>query len=298
MPETAPFPEVHLHRSCLYMPGSNARAMEKARTLDADVIILDLEDAVAPDAKVAARQTVCDAVAAGGFGRRYVVVRINALDTQWGGDDLTQAVAAGPDALLAPKVTGAEDIRAIDRVMNKAGAARTMALWVMIEMPLTILNIGEIAAASADTRLATLIMGTNDLAKELRARSTPDRHAFQSALQLTLAAARAHKLTAIDGVYNEIANAKGLEQECQQGRDLGYDGKSLIHPAQLAVCNAVFSPDPKAVEQARAVIAAFADPGNAGQAVLKVNGKMTELLHLEEARRIIAVADTIASMEG
>ncbi|MEE9433187.1 MAG: CoA ester lyase [Sphingorhabdus sp.] len=283
-------------RSCLYMPGSNARAMEKARSISADVIILDLEDAVAADAKETARAAVCEAVSGEGFGHREVVIRINAPSTPWGADDLTQAAAARPDALLAPKVTSGADIKAIDEAMSAAGAPVDMALWVMIEMPLAILNIAEIAAVANDTRLCAFVMGTNDLAKELRAQPGPYRQAFQTALQITVAAARAHGLSAIDGVYNDIENAAGLEQECKQGRMLGFDGKTLIHPAQLEICNRIFAPSAEEISQAKAVIAAFADPANAGQGVITVGGKMTELLHLEEARRVAAVADAIAQL--
>jgi len=296
MTENQPSTKFRPRRSCLYMPGSNARAMEKARTIDADVVILDLEDAVVPDAKAEARQAVCDAVLQKGFGHREVVLRINALDTDWGHDDLRQCAETQPDAILVPKVTSAQDIADIDAALNAAGAPPEMGLWVMIEMPLAILNIAEIAAASRNTRLTTFVMGTNDLAKEMRAVTTPDRLAFQTALQLSVAAARANNLTAIDGVFNDIADDQGLEDECRQGRILGFDGKSLIHPAQLEIANSIFSPDIAQIEQARDVIAAFADPANAGRGVLKVNGKMTEVLHLQEAERIVAIADTIENL--
>lgn len=281
-------------RSCLYMPGSNSRALERARTIAADVLILDLEDAVPPDSKEVARDQVTAAVAADDFGGREVVVRINGLDTPWGKEDLTAAITASPDAILVPKVVAAADIYTIDAALDAAGASLDCALWVMIEMPLAILNIGAIGAAAADTRLTAFVMGTNDLAKEMRAETTPDRAAFTTALALTLTAARAHGLIAIDGVYNDIGNAEGLANECHQGRTIGFDGKTLIHPSQLATCNTVFSPSDDVVEQAQAVIAAFTDPANAGIGVLKVNGKMTELLHLDEACRLIAIANAIA----
>ncbi len=284
-------------RSCLYMPGANTRALEKARSLDADVLILDLEDAVAPDAKREARTNIAAAVRTGGYGPREVVIRINGLDTEWGADDLAAAVAAGPDAILAPKVMGGRDVQLLSDAMNAAGATDSMALWVMIEMPRAILNIEEIADMAGRTRLAALVMGTNDLAKELRAASTPDRAAFQTALSLSVAAARASGIVAIDGVYNDIQNPDGLQSECQQGRTLGFDGKTLIHPAQLEICNRVFAPSADDVAQAQAVIATFADPGNAGKGVLKVNGQMTEILHLEEARRIVATAEAIDGFE-
>ena len=280
-------------RSCLYMPGANARALEKAREILADTLILDLEDAVAPEAKAEARAAIAAALNAGGYGPRELVVRMNGLDTEWGHADLEMAVAAGAHAVLAPKVTSARDIERLDAALKSAGAAEGFALWVMIEMPLAILNIHEIAAAATRSHLTTFVMGTNDLAKEYRARMTPDRLAFQTALQLSMAAARAYGLTAIDGVYNDIKNEEGFAAECEQGRDLGFDGKTLIHPSQVETCNRTFAPSAADVNQARAVIAAFADPVNAGKGVLKVNGKMTELLHLDEARRTVAMDEAI-----
>ena len=283
-------------RSCLYMPGANARAMEKAREIPADTLILDLEDAVAPEAKGEARGAIAAALKVGGYGPRELVVRMNGLDTEWGHADLEMAVAAGAHAVLAPKVTGARDIERLDAALGKVGAGADFALWVMIEMPLAILNIKEIAAAKIGSRLTTFVMGTNDLAKEYRARMTPDRLAFQTALQLSVAAARAFGLTAIDGVYNDIKNEAGFAGECEQGRDLGFDGKTLIHPSQVETCNRVFAPSAADVDQARAVIEAFADPANAGKGVLKVNGKMTELLHLDEARRTVAMDEAIRAL--
>jgi len=285
-------------RSCLYMPGANERALEKAKTLSADTLIFDLEDAVAPDAKLAARETIAAALAGGGYDPREIVIRINGLDTEWGHDDLRAAVAAGPDAILAPKVTGAADIDLLNKALDEAGADADLDLWVMIEMPLALFRLDEIAAASKRTRLRAFVMGTNDLAKEMRAlNDPPQRTAFQTALSLSVAAARAYDLVAIDGVYNGIGDEAGLAAECRQGRLMGFDGKTLIHPSQLATANGVFAPAPDDVAQARAVIAAFSDPANAGKGVLKVNGKMTELLHLEEARRTFEVAEAIAQME-
>ncbi|HBH42818.1 MAG TPA: CoA ester lyase, partial [Hyphomonas atlantica] len=266
-------------RSCLYMPGANERALEKAKSLAADTVIMDLEDAVAPDAKEAARETIRAAIQGGGYGHREIVVRMNGLDTEWGQADLKMAVDSGAHALLAPKVIDGSDIDRLDDTMSRAGAPADMGLWVMIEMPKAILNIKDIAEAVGRTRLTTFVMGTNDLAKEYRARMTPDRLAFQTALQLSVAAARAYNIIAIDGVYNDIKNEQGLIDECEQGRDLGFDGKTLIHPSQLDTANRVFAPSPHDVEHAQAVIEAFADPENAGKGVLKVNGKMTELLH-------------------
>lgn len=283
-------------RSALYMPGANTRALEKAKSLAADMLLLDLEDAVAPEAKAEAREAVCAAVKAGGYGPREVVIRVNGLDTEWGLDDLAAAVAAGPDGILAPKVIDGGDVDRLDDAMSRAGAPDGMGLWVMIEMPKAILNIQDIAEAVGRTRLAGFVMGTNDLAKELRAQPTPDRVAFQASLGMAVAAARAYDLVALDGVFNAIGDEDGLVAECAQGRAMGFDGKTLIHPSQLEPCNRVFSPDPQDVEQARAVIAAFAAPENAGKGVLKVNGKMTELLHLEEARRLVAVQAAIEAM--
>lgn len=285
-------------RSCLYMPGANTRALEKARGLPADTLILDLEDAVAPDAKDEARDAIRAALAEGGYGHREVLVRMNGLDTPWGGEDLKMAVEAGADGILAPKVETGADIKRLDEALSRADAPPSMALWVMIEMPLAILNIKEIAEAADGTRLTTFVMGTNDLAKEYRAKATPDRIAFQTALQLSIAAARAFGLTAIDGVYNDIKNEDGLLFECEQGRALGFDGKTLIHPSQLDTTNRIFAPSPADVEQAKAVIEAFADPANAGKGVLKVNGKMTELLHLDEAKRTVEMDEAIRKFEA
>ena len=283
-------------RSALYMPGANVRALEKAKTLSADSLIFDLEDAVAPDAKADARENVAKAVRDGGYGHREICVRINGMDTEWGLDDMKAAVQAGPNAILAPKVIGGEDIERLDDAMSRAGAPEDMSLWVMIETPHAILNIQEIAVNAGRTRLNTFVMGTNDLAKEFRAVATPDRAAFRTSLSLTIAACRAFDLVAIDGVYNDIQNPGGFRQECEQGRILGFDGKTLIHPSQLDICNEVFAPAEADVAQAKDVIAAFADPANAGKGVLKVNGKMTELLHLEEANRIVAMDEAIKAI--
>ena len=263
----------------------------------ADTLLLDLEDAVAPDAKLTAREAILSAVKQGGYGYREIVIRMNGLSTEWGADDLKMAVSSGAKAVLAPKVESAADIHALDKALKDAGAPADFGLWVMIEMPKAILHIEEIAATAADTRLTTFVMGTNDLAKEYRARMTRDRIAFQTALQLTIAAARAYGVTAIDGVFNDIKDEDGLIFECEQGRDLGFDGKTLIHPSQLDTANRVFAPSHNDVEQAKAVIEAFADPANAGKGVLKVNGKMTELLHLDEARRTVAMDEAIRAFE-
>jgi citrate lyase subunit beta/citryl-CoA lyase len=276
------------------MPGANAKALEKAKTLAADVLLLDLEDSVAPEAKEAARAAVAAAVEAGGYGKREVIVRVNALATPWGREDIAAAGAARPDGVLAPKVETGEQVVALDDAMTEAGFPDAAALWVMIETPRAILNLAEIAAASRGTRLAAFVMGTNDLAKEMRARPGALRTPFHGALSLAVMAARAEGLVVIDGVYNDIANTEGFEAECRQGLDFGFDGKTLIHPSQIDVCNAMFAPSEAEVTRARAIIAAFALPENAGKGVIKVDGKMTELLHLEEARRIVAVAEAIS----
>jgi citrate lyase subunit beta/citryl-CoA lyase len=283
-------------RSCLYMPGANAKALEKAKTLPADVLLLDLEDSVAPEAKADARAQVASVVKAGGYGKREVIVRCNALATPWGRDDIAAAGPAGPDGLLAPKVETAEEVRTLDAAMTEAGFPAHAALWIMIETPRAILNLAEIAAAAKGTRLSVFVMGLNDLAKETRARAGAKRAAFFAPLSLAVTAARAEGLTAIDGVYNDIADQAGFEAECRQGLEFGFDGKTLIHPSQIEGCNAIFAPTPEEVSRARAVIDAFALPENAGKGVIKVDGKMTELLHLEEARRVVAVADAIESL--
>jgi citrate lyase subunit beta/citryl-CoA lyase len=281
-------------RSCLYMPGANAKALEKAKMLPADVLLLDLEDSVAPETKAEARAQVAAAVQAKGYGRREVVVRVNALSTPWGRDDIAAAGAAGPDGMLAPKVESAAQVRELDAAMSAAGCPPDATLWVMVETPRAILNIAEIAAAAKGTRLTAFVLGLNDLAKETRARAGISRAPFFAALSLAVTAARAHGLTAIDGVYNDIADAAGFEAECRQGLDFGFDGKTLIHPSQIDTANTVFAPTAEELTRARAIIAAFALPENAGKGVIKVDGRMTELLHLQEAKRIVAVAEAIS----
>lgn len=281
-------------RSCLYMPGANAKALEKAKTLPADVLLLDLEDSVAPEAKADARAQVAAAVQAGGYGKREVIVRVNALTTPWGQDDIVAAGAARPDGVLAPKVESGEQVRALDVEMTKAGFGPGASLWVMIETPRAILNLAEIAAAARGTRLSVFVMGLNDLAKETRARPGANRAAFFAPMSLAVTAARAEALTVIDGVYNDIADAAGFEAECRQGLEFGFDGKTLIHPSQIDVCNDVFAPSAEEVSRARSVIEAFALPENAGKGVIKVDGRMTELLHLEEAKRVVALMEAIS----
>ncbi len=285
-------------RSVLYMPGANERALEKAKTLAADSLILDLEDAVAPEAKIEARDRVCGVVKAGGYGPRELIVRINGQDTEWGKADLKAAARAEPDAILAPKVTCGDDIRCLDEALSEAGASAKLSLWVMIETPLSILNIREIAAIARTTRLSGFVIGSNDLIKDFRAEPMPGRENLAACYTLTIAAARAYDLLVFDGVYNDIANAEGFAAESRQARAFGFDGKTLIHPSQVDPCNTIFAPPADAVKHAGDVIAAFADPANAGKGVLKVNGRMTELLHLAQAKRMVAVADAIAAREA
>jgi citrate lyase subunit beta/citryl-CoA lyase len=280
-------------RSVLYMPGSNARALEKARELAADALILDLEDSVAPDAKDLARKQVCDAVKVKGFGKREVVIRINAHSTPWGDADLTAAADAAPDAILVPKISSPQDLAAVEARLT--GRDVSFALWAMIETPLAILNIAAIAAAGG--RLACFVMGTNDLIKEARGQHTPGRENLSAALGLSVMAARAYGLVILDGVYNDIQNADGFEEGCHQGRAFGFDGKTLIHPSQIEPCNRIFAPSVEEIEAARRVIAAFDLPENKGKGAIKVDGRMVELLHAEIARQTVAVADAIAMLE-
>jgi citrate lyase subunit beta/citryl-CoA lyase len=286
-------PDPRPRRSALYMPASNPRALEKARGLACDVVILDLEDAVLPEAKPDARAAAVAAIAAGGFGRREVVVRVNALSTPWGEGDLAAAAGAGPDAVLVPKIAGPDDIAACDRAL--AGAPAHTRLWAMIETGPAVFRLEAIAAMAATTRLAGLVMGINDLAKEMGARMPPGRAPFQAALALSVMAARMHGLTILDGVHNEIEDLAALEAVCRQGVDFGFDGKTLIHPSHLEICNRAFTPAPADVAWSRAVIAAFDDPANAGKGALRVLGRLAELLHRDQAARLVAVADAIAA---
>ncbi len=284
-------------RSVLYMPGSNARALEKAKTLPADALILDLEDAVAPDAKDLARKQVVDAVKAGGFGPREVVIRINGLDTAWGAADMKAAAAVGPAAILVPKVNSGADIAGAAKAMVDAGAPAHTALWAMMETPLAMLQALDVARAAADpaNRLAVFVMGTNDLAKETRARFVPGRAPMLAWLQTCLAAARAFGIEIVDGVYNDLSDADGFLAECRQGRDLGFDGKTLIHPNQIETANRVFAPSEEEVARARAVIAAFDLPENADKGALQLDGRMVERLHAEMGRRTVAIAEAVAA---
>ncbi len=281
-------------RSVLYMPGANERALEKAKTIAADSLILDLEDSVAPDAKGEARAKTAAAIAAGGYGGRELVIRINGLDTPWGVDDLKMAAAADPHAVLVPKVARPGDIVNVSRIYGAMGGAATTRMWAMMETPIAIFNVREIASVHQVARLSCLVLGTNDLLKESRALATGGRFAILPWLSMTLLAARAYGLDVIDGVYNDFRDEAGFRAECEQGRALGMDGKTLIHPGQVALCNEMFSPAPADVMWSRKVITAFAEASNAGRGVITVDGRMVERLHLAMAERVVSIAEAIA----
>lgn len=282
---------VRPRRSVLYMPGANARALVKARTLPADGLILDLEDSVAPDAKEQARATVLDAVRTGGYAGRELVIRVNGLDTPWGYADLVAAATAGADAVLVPKVESGEALRMAERVLVGAGAPDGLQLWAMMETPRAILDATSVA--SATRRLTCLVMGTSDLTKDLNARDLPDRLPMQASLAATLLAARAHGLAALDGVHVDLEDTHGFAESCRQGRALGFDGKTLIHPSQLEAANDAFAPTAAEVGKARRIIAAHAEALAAGKGITVVDGKLVEALHVETARRTVALAEAI-----
>ncbi|MGB9384571.1 MAG: CoA ester lyase [Pseudolabrys sp.] len=282
-------------RSVLYMPGSNVRALEKAKTLPVDGVIVDLEDSVAPEAKETARKQAADAVKAGGFGGREVFIRINGVDSPWHADDLSAAARAAPDVILVPKVSTPDTLELIGRRLLDMSTDRKTRVWAMIETPLAIFNILSIAAEARDseTRLSGFVMGTNDLAKDTRARLVPGRAPMLPWLSTCVAAARVHGIDILDGVYNDIGNADGFINECRQGVDLGFDGKTLIHPSQIEPCNTAFSPSPAEVEWARKMIKAFDLPENRGKGVVSIDGRMVERLHADMARRTVAIAEAI-----
>jgi len=280
-------------RSVLYMPGSNARALEKGREIPADALILDLEDAVAPDAKESARRQVVDAVRAGGYGHRELAIRVNGLDSPWGAEDLRAVAAAGADAILLPKVESAAMVEEAERRLRQAGGPERQALWCMMETPLGILRAEAIAGASP--RLACLVLGTSDLVKDLRASHTPQRLPVLTALSLCVLAARAHGLAVLDGVHLDLSDDEGFRAVCVQGRELGFDGKTLIHPKTVPVANAVFAPSEAEVAQARKIIAAHAEATAAGKGVVLLDGKLIENLHVEMARRTMTLADAVAA---
>ena len=277
-------------RSVLYMPAANPKALAKARTLACDGVILDLEDAVAPEAKDQARQAACAAVAEGGFGAREVVIRINGLDTEWGPADLAAAAAARPDAVLVPKINAPDDLVPYARALPDG-----VALWAMVETCQALFRLDALGACAGGHGLSVLVAGTNDLAKEMGCRLDTDRAPLLGPLSLMVAAARAHGLVILDGVFNALDDAEGLARQCDQAQAFGFDGKTLIHPSQIEAANRAFTPGPDAVAWARTVVEAFEKPENAARGVLRVEGRMVERLHWEQARRLLAVADAIAA---
>jgi len=282
-------------RSALYMPGSNARALEKARSLPADVLIFDLEDAVAPALKEAARAQVLAALREGGYGPREIVVRVNSSSTDWGRDDLVALAGSGADAVLLPKVGAPGDIMRAARELRDAGAPESLRIWAMMETPIAILNADSIVRTAADptSRLSALVMGVNDLAKDTRGRLTKGRATMLPYLAICVAAARAYGVDILDGVFGDLTDEAGLMAECEQGRDLGMDGKTLIHPGQVGVANAAFGPSEAEILWSRKVIAAFAEPGAQDAGVIALEGRMIERLHEQIARRTIAIADAL-----
>jgi citrate lyase subunit beta/citryl-CoA lyase len=286
-------------RSLLYMPGSNARALDKAKTLAADGVIFDLEDSVAPDSKAQARDQVAAAVKAGGFGSREIFIRVNGIDTPWHAEDLNAAAHAVPDAILVPKISSPEQMEMIGRRLLDMATNHKTRVWAMIESPLGVFNVLAIAAAAKDseTRLSGFVIGTNDLAKDTRARLVSGRFPMIAWLMDCIAAARIYGIDCIDGVYNAIGDAEGFVKECEQARDMGFDGKTLIHPSQIEPCNAVFTPGADEVAMARKMIAAFDLPDNKGKGVVSIDGRMVERLHAEMARRTVAIAEAVAASE-
>lgn len=283
-------------RSVLYMPGSNARALEKGRTLPADCLILDLEDAVAPDAKETARGRIRDSLRDGGYGRRELIVRVNGLDTAWGRDDITAAADSGADAILLPKVESADAVRQAVAALDDSGAPEGLALWCMMETPRGMLHAEEIASASP--RVEALVMGTSDLAKDLQAAHTRERLPMITSLGLCLLAARAAGIAILDGVYLDLADDEGFEYSCRQGKELGFDGKTLIHPKTIEAANRIFAPSEEEVAWSRTIIEAHAEADREGKGVVVVDGKLIENLHVEGARRLVAMAQAIEKAAG
>ena len=280
-------------RSVLYMPGVNARALEKSRSLPADAVIFDLEDAVAPDAKLMARKQIIEAVAVGGYGKREVLIRTNGLNTPWGYDDLVAVAKAGADAVLLPKVESAEMVRQAETVLESHGAPSDLAIWCMMETPRGMLHAEEIADASP--RLGGLVMGTSDLAKDLQAQHTAMRLPLITALGLCLLAARAARIAILDGVFLDLNDDEGFVDSCRQGAELGFDGKTLIHPKQLAGANEVFAPSDEELRLSRRIIDAYAEAEAAGKGVVLVDGKLIEKLHVDHAKRVVALAEAITA---
>jgi len=280
-----------VRRSALYMPGSNARALVKARNLAADVIIVDLEDAVAPDTKTSARILAEQAILDRGFGEREIVLRVNALDSEWFEKDMAAAQKCRPDAVLFPKISSAQDVVAAQAALDAIDPTGSIGLWVMVETAASVVHAGAIAGSvDIASRLSCMVVGTNDLSKETGASMDHERQYMIPWLMGYVAAAKANKLTILDGVSNAIKDTKAFAEECAQGRAMGMDGKSLIHPAQIDPCNSTFSPSAGEIKQAQAIVAAFAEPENAGKGVISLDGKMVELLHLEMAQKVLAIA--------
>jgi len=294
MSETAPEAAFRPRRSVLYMPSSNAKALEKAKTLPVDGVILDLEDAVAPDAKPAARDAAAAAVASGDYGRRELTIRVNGIGTEWHDDDIVAAAQAGPAGIVVPKVGSADEVHQLVAAMEKAGAPDHTRLWAMIETPVAILD--ALAIARSSERLAVLVMGTNDLVKELYAEHVPGRAPILPSLHTALLAARAAGIAILDGVYNDVRDTEGFLAECQQGREMGFDGKTLIHPGQVEGANAAFAPSDEAVEDARGILQAWED--GRGSGVVTYQGRMVENLHVDSARRTLSIAETIEALQG
>ena len=281
-------------RSVLYMPSSNAKALEKAKTLPIDGVIFDLEDAVAPDAKPDAREAAAAAAASGDYGQRTLTIRVNGIGTEWHDADIAAAAQAGPAGIVVPKVNSADEVRSLVDAIEKAGAPDHTRLWAMVETPEAIFNVRELAAAS--DRLAVLVMGTNDLVKELYAEHVPGRAPLQTALSLSVLAARAAGVAILDGVYNDVKNTEGFLAECQQGREFGFDGKTLIHPGQVEGANEAFAPSEKAVEDARGILQAWED--GKGSGVVTYNGRMIENLHVESAQRTLSIHEAIQALSS
>jgi citrate lyase subunit beta / citryl-CoA lyase len=287
--------KIRPRRSVLYMPGANARALDKARGLPADGLIFDMEDAVSPETKDLARRQIIEAVTEGGYGPREVVIRVNGMNTPWGRDDVAAVANIGADAILFPKVESPEQVHTAVAALDDAGAPAELPLWMMAETPRCVLNINAIAGSHP--RLAVIVMGTSDLAKEMRVRHTPERTGFVAALSFCVMAARAHTLDILDGVYLDLGDETGFRATCEQGRDIGFDGKTLIHPKQLETANEVFAPEEKDVKSARFIIEAWEQARAEGKGVAVVNGRLVENLHVEEARRNLAVAEAIRAMK-
>ncbi len=287
---------VRPRRSVLYMPGANTRALEKARSLPADALIFDLEDAVAPDAKEAARANVVAAAQSKGYGKREIAIRCNGLATPWGAADITAIAKSGADAVVVPKVESAAEVASVIGLLDAAGAPESMAVWAMMETPKGILRAEEVAGSHP--RLTLFVMGTNDLVKDMRARHTPMRLPMITALGLGMLAARAHGLTILDGVYNDIQDAEGFRAVCQQGLEMGFDGKTLIHPSQVEPCNEVFAPSAAELEMAGKIVSAFKMAQAEGKGVVTVDGRMIENLHVEQAERALALATAIKELQA